>query len=475
MTKRIRIIGAGLAGCEAAWQCAERGIEVELVEMKPLRRTEAQSSDRLGELVCSNSLRSRNPLNPIGLIKDEMHRMGSLIIDAAEANAVPAGDALAVDREGFSAFIEAALERHPKIERRAEVVEKLPDDLPTIVSTGPLTATELAQDIGKYTKTERLYFYDSIAPIIAGDSINRDIVFAESRYGKGDGDDYLNCPMNKEEYEGFVKALLAAEYMPLHDFEKPKYFQGCLPIEVVAATGIDTLRHGAMKPVGLTDPRTGQEPYAVVQLRREDIHGQAFNLVGFQTKMKYPEQKKVFSMIPGLENAEFLRLGAIHRNTYLDSPAVLDSQMRLLELPNVRFAGQITGVEGYVESAAHGLIVGWMLSKELNGETFELPPIGTALGALINHVTGGTRIEGRPHEPQNINWAMFEPIKTKGSKSMRKLQRVVHALETFTNWAAATKEPVRASRVDLEKLETEVKSRKPRRRQKRNDNPQPTS
>ena len=466
MTKRVRIIGAGLAGCEAAWQCAERGIEVELVEMKPLRRTEAQNSDRLGELVCSNSLRSRNPLNPIGLIKDEMQRMGSLIIDAAEANAVPAGDALAVDREGFSEHIEKALEEHPRISRHAQVVEKLPSDLPTIVSTGPLTATELAQDIGKYTKTERLYFYDSIAPIISGDSINRDIVFAESRYGKGDGDDYLNCPMTKEEYEAFVEALLAAEYMPLHDFEKPKYFQGCLPIEVVAGTGIDTLRHGAMKPVGLTDPRTGEEPYAVVQLRREDIHGQAFNLVGFQTKMKYPEQRRVFSMIPGLENAEFLRLGAIHRNTYLDSPSVLDPQMRLHDLPNVRFAGQITGVEGYVESAAHGLIVGWMLSKELNGESVNLPPIGTALGALINHVTGGTRIEGRPHEPQNINWAMFEPIKTKGSKSMRKYQRVVHALSSFTAWAAESGESVGPTRVDLQKLEADVKTRKPRRRQR---------
>ena len=475
MTKRVRIIGAGLAGCEAAWQCAQRGIEVELVEMKPLRRTEAQNSDRLGELVCSNSLRSRNPLNPIGLIKDEMQRMSSLIIDAAEANAVPAGDALAVDRDGFSAHIEEALEEHPNITRQAQVVEKLPDDLPTIVSTGPLTATELAQDIGKYTKTERLYFYDSIAPIIAGDSINRDIVFAESRYGKGDGDDYLNCPMTKEEYEAFVEALLAAEYMPLHDFEKPKYFQGCLPIEVVAGTGIDTLRHGAMKPVGLTDPRTGREPYAVVQLRREDIHGQAFNLVGFQTKMKYPEQRRVFSMIPGLENAEFLRLGAIHRNTYLDSPSVLDSKMRLHDLPNVRFAGQITGVEGYVESAAHGLIVGWMLSKELRDEAFEVPPTATALGALINHVTGGTRIEGRPHEPQNINWAMFEPIKTKGSKSMRKYQRVVHALSSFTAWAESTGEPIRDTRVDLEKLEEDVKTRKPRRRQRREQADQPSS
>ena len=268
--------------------------------------------------------------------------------------------------------------------------------MPTVVSTGPLTATELAQDIVKYTKTERLYFYDSIAPIIAGDSIDRDIVFAESRYGKGDGDDYLNCPMNKEEYEAFVEALLAAEYMPLHDFEKPKYFQGCLPVEVVAATGIDTLRHGAMKPVGLTDPRTGQEPYAVVQLRREDVHGQAWNLVGFQTKMKYPEQRRVFSMIPGLENAEFLRLGAIHRNTYLDSPNVLDSKMRLHDLPNIRFAGQITGVEGYVASAAYGLVTGWMLSNELNECEVELPLIGTALGALINHVAGGTESKEDP-------------------------------------------------------------------------------
>jgi len=464
MEHRVRIIGAGLAGCEAAWQCAERGLQVELVEMRPLRRTEAQTTDRLGELVCSNSLRSRNPLNPIGLIKDEMKRLHSLIISAAEQSAVPAGDALAVDRDAFSSHIEEALEAHPNITRTNQIVTELPTDIPTIVSTGPLTGSELAADIAKYTETERLYFYDSIAPILSGDSINRDIVFAESRYGKGDGDDYLNCPMNKEEYEAFVEALLHAEYMPLHDFEKPKYFQGCLPIEVVAATGIDTLRHGAMKPVGLTDPRTGKEPYAVVQLRREDIHGQAFNLVGFQTKMKFPEQRRVFKMIPGLEEAEFLRLGAIHRNTYLDSPNVLDERMRLSKLPNVRFAGQITGVEGYVESAAHGLLVGWMLSKELREDNHELPPIGTALGALLNHVTGGTRIEGRPHEPQNINWAMFEPIKTKGAKSFRKLQRVTHALQVFTDWAGRVGEDVGPTGVDLEQLQQDLQNRKPRRK-----------
>ncbi len=471
MTETVRIIGAGLAGCEAAWQLAEAGIAVTLHEMKPKRRTAAQNSDKLGELVCSNSLRSRNPLNAVGLIKEEMRRLDSLIIRAATENRVPAGDALAVEREGFSDTIERAIDEHPLIERHSEVVETLPADGHTIVSTGPLTATELARDIAEATGRERLYFYDAIAPILSGDSLNRDIVFAASRWGKGDGDDYLNCPMNKEEYEAFLAALLEGECMPLHEFEEPKYFQGCLPVEVVASSGPETLRFGAMKPVGIDDPRTGRYPYALVQLRKEDPDGQAYNMVGFQTKLKYPEQKRIFRMIPGLEDAQFLRLGAIHRNTYLDSPSLLDQRMRLKSRPHIRFAGQITGVEGYVESSAHGLMTARLLAADILGKTLPAPPRDTALGALWAHVTGSHRLEGRAHEPQNINWAMF-PAPPEGTKKREKKRlRVLKSIAVIETWAkehGLELEPGSITPELLDELD-------PKRRKKPKAEPQPSA
>ncbi|MED5464195.1 MAG: methylenetetrahydrofolate--tRNA-(uracil(54)-C(5))-methyltransferase (FADH(2)-oxidizing) TrmFO [Myxococcota bacterium] len=452
MKSQVTVIGGGLAGCEAAWQLAERGVHVTLIEMKSLRKTPAQTTDALAELVCSNSLRSRNPLNAVGLIKDEMQRLNSLIIHAAQTNAVPAGDALAVDREGFSDTIASRIDGHPNIERRAEVVTALPEEGPTIVATGPLTGDELAADIARATGRDRLYFYDAIAPIISSESINRDIVFAASRYGKGEGSDYLNCPLNKEEYDTFIDELLSAEYMPLHSFEKPVYFQGCQPIEVIAAAGRDSLRFGPMKPVGLTDPRTGKRPWAVVQLRQEDRFGHSYNLVGFQTKLKYSEQTRIFRAIPGLEDAQFIRLGAIHRNTYLDSPNLLDEQMRLRTRPHLRFAGQITGVEGYVESAAHGLLTAVLLAKDLAGQPIDHPPADTALGALWRHVTGEHRLNNRPHEPHNVNWSMFPAAPQGVSKRERKRYRVLQAIDAIEQWALNHELPLLPTTITAEQL-----------------------
>lgn len=446
------MVGAGLAGCEVAWQVARAGIPVRLLEMKPLKRTPAQVTDRLGELVCSNSLRSANVLNAVGLLKEEMRRLDSLIIAAAFEARVPAGDALAVDRERFSGFIEAAIEREPLITREDQVVESIPDAPQVVIATGPLTDSALAADIARRTGEERLYFYDSIAPIVDGDSIDRSIAFEQSRYDKGDGADYLNCPMNEAEYEAFYRSLLTAECLPLHDFEEPKYFQGCLPIEVVAHSGKQSLLFGAMKPVGLRDPRTGARPFAVVQLRKEDVDGQAYNLVGFQTKMKYGEQKRVLRMIPGLQEAEFLRLGAVHRNTYIDSPRLLDQTLRLRSDPRVRFAGQITGVEGYVESAACGLLVGRSVAAEMTGTEWLPPPRECALGALLSHVTGDSKIEGRPHEPQNVNWGMF-PRVNGVKKKEQKLARVRRAFEAFERWAGASAIPIAASRISAAELD----------------------
>lgn len=463
----VVVVGGGLAGSEAAWQLAHRGIRVRLLEMKPQRRTPAQVSDWLGELVCSNSLRSNNVMNAVGLLKEEMRRLGSLVIQAAQSSRVPAGDALAVDRQAFATFITEHIEQHPNIERRAEVVTELPQQTPTIVATGPLTADELASSIARITGQERLYFYDALAPIVSGESLNRDIIYAASRYGKGDGDDYLNIPLDREAYATFVDALLNAESMPSHSFEQAKYFEGCMPMEVVAARGRDALRYGCMKPVGLPDPRTGREPYAVVQLRKEDAAGQAYNLVGFQTKLKYPEQKRILRALPGLEDAEFLRLGAIHRNTYLDSPNLLDGRMRLRAQTNVRFAGQITGVEGYVESAAHGLVNALLLSSELlkqHASPMPPPPAETALGALWRHVTGEVRLAGRPHEPANVNWSMFPPLPGV-KKWARKATRVKHAGAALEQWAAAGQLALAPTTIDWDALEQD--SRPPKRRARR--------
>lgn len=460
MTDSVKIVGAGLAGSEAAWQLAEAGVQVQISEMKPIKRTPAQNSDELCELVCSNSLRSNNHMNAIGLLKEEMRRLNSLIIRAAYENRVPAGDALAVERIGFSKTITAALDSHPNITRLSEVVEKLPSDGHTIISTGPLTDAALAASIQEASGQDRLYFYDAIAPIVSGDSLNRDVIFAASRYGKGGGDDYLNCPLNKEQYEAFIDAVSEGECMPLHSFEEPKYFQGCLPIEVVVAGGRETLRYGAMKPVGLDDPRTGRWPYAVLQLRKEDPDGQAYNMVGFQTKLKYPEQKRIFKMIPGMEDVEFIRLGAIHRNTYLDSPALLDERMRLKAMPHIRFAGQITGVEGYVESAAHGLMTGRLLAADILETTLEAPPRETALGCLWQHVQGVNRLDHSSHEPQNINWAMFTPPPEGTKKHEKKRIRVLRAEEALNQWAAQHQLEIAESNIVPEEL---VKKKKPKR------------
>ena len=439
MEHQVTVIGGGLAGCEAAWQLAERGLWVRLTEMKPLERTPAQKTDLLAELVCSNSLRSSNPLNAVGLLKEEMRRLGSLVIRCAERARVPAGDALAVDRDLFSGAVTDAVRDHPRILRHTRCVTELPpaEAGPVVVATGPLTANAFAHAIARATGRERLYFYDAIAPIVSAESIDLDVAFAASRYGKGEGADYLNCPMDREQYRAFVDALLAAETMPLHAFEEPRYFQGCLPVEVVAASGPDTLRYGTMKPVGLTDPRTGERAYAVVQLRQEDRDGQAYNLVGFQTKLKHPEQRRVFRTIPGLGNAQFLRLGAVHRNTYFDSPALLDRRMRLRSHPHLRFAGQITGVEGYVESAAHGLVAGLLAASDIAGPPLDAPPPETALGALTAHVLGERRIDGRPHEPQNVNWGMFPPAPAGVKKRERKQMRVERARTSLVAWAGS--------------------------------------
>lgn len=467
MTASVTVIGGGLAGCEAAWQLAQRGVSVRLVEMKPRQRTPAQTTDHLAELVCSNSLRSANVVNPVGLIKEEMRRLDSVIVQAATDAQVPAGDALAVDRERFAAAVSQRIDHHPCITRVTEVITALPTSTSTVVATGPLTAPDLATDIQQVTGQDRLYFYDAIAPIIAGASVDRSIAFAASRYGKGTGDDYLNCPLDEAAYEAFVTALLEAPTVPLHSFEEPKYFQGCLPIEVVAQGGRESLRFGCMKPVGLADPRTGARPYAVVQLRQEDVAGQAFNLVGFQTKLKHPEQKRIFRMIPGLENVEFLRLGGIHRNTYLDSPTLLDERMRLRVRPNIRFAGQITGVEGYVESSAHGLVTGRLLAADMLGQSLTPPPQATALGALWEHVQGLHRLPGRPYEPQNINGAMFPPPETgvpKVARKHRRVEKAVHALEQWADVAGIALAPRSTATQAL--LDAPLPARLPRRRRR---------
>ena len=436
---QITVVGAGLAGVEVAWSLAQAGVDVRLIEQKPHAHSPAHSSTEFAELVCSNSLRSANPQNAVGLLKEEIRRLGSLVIQAALAARVPAGDALAVDRVVFARTISETLRHHPRITIETATVEHLPasDGGECVIATGPLTAAPLADDIAGTTGRERLYFYDAIAPVVAADSLRRDVIFAASRYGKGGGEDYLNCPLDRAQYEAFIDALLAAEVYPLHDFEEPKYFQGCQPIEVVAHSGRDALRFGAMKPVGLQDPRTNQRPYAVVQLRQEDKDAQAYNLVGFQTKMRHGEQRRVLSMIPGLENAELVRLGAIHRNTYIDSPALLDERMRLRQLPHLRFAGQITGVEGYVESAAHGLLVGMLLASDLRGAPLPPPPAECALGGLYGHVLGHSRLPGRPHEPANVNWSMMPPLPPGVRKSDSKPARLARALAAFEAWAHA--------------------------------------
>ncbi|MGJ5045486.1 methylenetetrahydrofolate--tRNA-(uracil(54)-C(5))-methyltransferase (FADH(2)-oxidizing) TrmFO [Bradyrhizobium oligotrophicum] len=422
-SKTVHIVGAGLAGSEAAWQLAEAGVDVVLHEMRPDRMTEAHRTATPAELVCSNSFRSDDAANnAVGLLHAEMRRLGSLIMRAADANQVPAGGALAVDRDGFSAAVASALEGHPRIElRRGEITGLPPADWENvIIATGPLTSQPLAEAVRDLTDETALAFFDAIAPIVHKDTIDMSKAWFQSRYDKvgpgGTGADYINCPMTKEQYDAFVAALLAGEKTDFKEWESnTPYFDGCLPVEVMAERGHETLRHGPMKPVGLTNPHNPTvKPYAIVQLRQDNKLGTLYNMVGFQTKLKYGPQQQIFRTIPGLENAEFARLGGLHRNTFLNSPKLLDAQLRLRAQPRLRFAGQMTGCEGYVESASIGLIAGLYAAAEVRGADLLPPPPTTALGALLGHITGGhiETIDGatRSFQPMNINFGLFPPL-----------------------------------------------------------------
>ncbi|MCS6856859.1 MAG: methylenetetrahydrofolate--tRNA-(uracil(54)-C(5))-methyltransferase (FADH(2)-oxidizing) TrmFO [Sandaracinaceae bacterium] len=433
------VIGGGLAGCECAFQMAERGVRVQLWEQKPAKRTPAQVASTFAELVCSNSLRSDSLTNAVGLLKEEMRRAGSLIMAVAEKHRVPAGGALAVDRDKFSREVTERVRTHPLIEVRdnEEVTDILPFR-PIVIATGPLTSEALAQSIAQKVGHEHLAYYDAISPIVLASSIDESKVFRASRYGKGGDDAYLNSPLTEEEYLAFVEALLGAEKVPPRPFEEPRYFEGCLPIEVMAERGVYTLAFGPLKPVGLMDPRTGRRPFAVVQLRPEDEECSAYNIVGFQTRMKQPEQRRVFSMIPGLEKAEFLRYGSVHRNTFVNAPLVLDDTLAIRSMPGVHLAGQITGVEGYVESAAIGLIVGLALARELKeGVPFleSLPPPTTALGSLYRYL----RCRRPEFQPSNVVFSMFPPLGERGprDKRWRGLALAERALRDLEGWIEA--------------------------------------
>lgn len=433
--RAIQIIGGGLAGCEAAWQAASRGCAVRLFDMKPHRFSPAHSSPLLAEMVCSNSLRSDAQNSAVGLLKEEMRRLGSLIMLAAEETAVPAGKALAVNREFFSQYITEQLERHPLVEIVREEQTEIPPpaDTPIILATGPLTSESMTDSLVQLTGRERLAFYDAIAPIVHAESLDMNIVYLKSRYDDGPGD-YLNCPMNKEEYFAFITALKEADTVPLKEFEEVKYFEGCLPIEVMVARGDNTLRFGPMKPVGLDDPRTGRWPYAVVQLRKENKQGTLYNLVGFQTKLTYGEQKRIFRMIPGLEQAEFARLGSIHRNTFVCAPELLEPTLQLKSRPDLFLAGQLSGVEGYVESTAMGLLAGINASRMVKGQSLLTPPRATALGALITHLT---QSDPKHFQPSNVTFGLFpewEQDMPKMSKRQRGELRASTALEGLAAW-----------------------------------------
>jgi methylenetetrahydrofolate--tRNA-(uracil-5-)-methyltransferase len=440
----VHVIGGGLAGSEAAWQLAQAGVPVVLHEMRAGRQTEAHKTDRLAELVCSNSFRSDDAENnAVGLLHEEMRRCGSLILAAADAHKLPAGGALAVDRDGFAETISARLAAHPLVTIRREEIAGLPPPEwdQVIVATGPLTSPALADAIHGLTGENALAFFDAIAPIVHRESIDFERAWFQSRYDKtgpaGDGADYINCSLDKAPYLAFVDALLAGEKTEFKAWESSTpYFEGCLPIEVMAARGPNTLRFGPMKPVGLVEPHTGRRPYAVVQLRQDNALGTLFNMVGFQTKLRHAEQVRIFRMIPGLERAEFARLGGLHRNTFLNSPRLLDRQLRLKALPRLRFAGQITGVEGYVESAAIGLLAGRMTAAERLGLRLEAPPATTALGALVNHITGGA--SAHTFQPMNINFGLFPPLpdeeRYKRSHLGRKPALSARALNDLAGW-----------------------------------------
>jgi methylenetetrahydrofolate--tRNA-(uracil-5-)-methyltransferase len=453
----VTVIGGGLAGCEAAWQLAERGLRVALVDQKPVALSPAHQTPLLCELVCSNSLRSDDPETPAGLLKEELRRAGSLVIATAERHRVPAGAALAIERFGFGREVTTRLALHPNVALERRALDRLPDG-PVIVATGPLTGPGLAAELSTLVGQERLYFYDAIAPIVAAESIDMDHAFRASRWGRdggtaadpeaasgvdpqgsGAGDvgvgDYLNCPLDRETYEAFVAAVAAARKVVPHSFEEPRYFESCMPIEVMVERGPDTLRHGPMRPIGLSDPRTGRRPWAVLQLRPENRYLTTYNLVGFQTRMAYPEQQRVFAMIPALRQAEFLRFGSVHRNTYLDAPRLLGPELELPARPELRFAGLLTGVEGYIESCAMGLLVALFTAARLAGGACPPPPETTALGALHHHATR-RRGAKEAYAPTNINFGLLPPLEGRIKKAERRAQLAARARADLTAWLA---------------------------------------
>jgi methylenetetrahydrofolate--tRNA-(uracil-5-)-methyltransferase len=428
----ITIIGAGLAGCEAAWQAAREGCKVKLYEMKPQRFSPAHESENLAELVCSNSLRGAGMNNAVGCLKEELRRIGSLFIEAADASAVPAGGALAVDRDELSRYVSAKIAAEPNIELIREEVTRLPETGTVILASGPLTSDTLSAELAQLTGSEHLYFYDAIAPIVEADSIDYSIAWRASRYDKG-GADYLNCPLNREEYQTFVQALLDADKVAGREFEKLVHFEGCMPIEEMAARGPQTLSFGPMKPVGLADPRTGRIPHAVIQLRQDNRHASLYNLVGFQTRLTYPEQQRIFRTIPGLQNARFARLGSMHRNTFVNAPNCLNRTLQLKNAEHIYLAGQLSGVEGYVESAACGLLAGIFAAYHLRDEQAPLPPKDTALGALLTHLA---EADSDNFQPMNVNYGLFPPLvlERKMKRADRRLAMAARALESLPKW-----------------------------------------
>ncbi|WP_084245276.1 FADH(2)-oxidizing methylenetetrahydrofolate--tRNA-(uracil(54)-C(5))-methyltransferase TrmFO [Planomicrobium okeanokoites] len=432
MTKTINVIGAGLAGSEAAWQIAKRGVNVRLYEMRPVKQTPAHHTDKFAELVCSNSLRANSLTNAVGVIKEEMRMMDSVIIESADKASVPAGGALAVDRHEFAGAVTDKVRNHPLVEVINEEVTEIPKGI-TIIATGPLTSPALAEKIRKLTGEDYLYFYDAAAPIVEKDSIDMDKVYLKSRYDKGEAA-YLNCPMTEEEFKRFHTALVEAEVVPLKEFEKEIYFEGCMPVEVMAARGEKTLTFGPMKPVGLENPKTGERPYAVVQLRQDDAAGTLYNIVGFQTHLKWGPQKEVLKLIPGLENVEIVRYGVMHRNTFINSPRVLKPTYQLKANPNIFFAGQMTGVEGYVESAGSGLLAGVNAAKLALGEELVIFPADTALGSMARYIT---EADGENFQPMNINFGLFpdlgERIRSKQERAEKHANRALESIRNYMN------------------------------------------
>ncbi|HUJ79321.1 MAG TPA: methylenetetrahydrofolate--tRNA-(uracil(54)-C(5))-methyltransferase (FADH(2)-oxidizing) TrmFO [Nitrospiria bacterium] len=436
MTSDLIVLGGGLAGCEAAWQAAERGVTVDLYEMRPAVPTAAHRTDRLSELVCSNSLGSNDPIHAAGILKAEMRRLSSFILRVADDMTVPAGSALAVDRELFAAAVTEAIEGHPRIRLIREEVIDLPEDRPVIVATGPLTSDRLAKSIQSVVRADYLAFYDAIAPIVDAETIDTSIAFRASRYAKG-GDDYMNCPMNQIEYNRFYDELAVAERVVTRPFEQAPYFEGCVPIEVQADRGRQTLLFGPMKPVGLIDPRTGARPYAVVQLRQENRFASCYNMVGFQTKLTWPEQRRIFRMIPGLDKAEFLRLGSLHRNTFLNAPRVLHPTLQCRARPSLLFAGQLVGVEGYAEAAAMGLLAGLNGARLVRGETPVVPPATTTYGTLLTYITTS---DPRHFQPMNANFGLYPdlPMRVR-DRAVRRHKIAERALDDLTRWIGESK------------------------------------